>query len=209
MIKLSSTAAEQASELTKKVNDNVKEGTLFSSLTYGVGSVSSKMSDLSTKAFSNIWGASGDPSSDSYNSSQQGGNYSNSNSGGNFNNRGGYNSLSGDNNNSYGGGNGGGGYNNSSGDGFFEASMNPSQSSSRQQQQQQQQQQNAYSRSNSSAEASNVSSRANRGNQNQGQNKDDWNSSWDNSSWDNVGPSKPTKSSKSKDLINFEDENWK
>jgi hypothetical protein len=54
VVKLSSTAAQQATELTKKVNENVKEGTLFSSLTYGVGSVSSKMSDLGSKAITNM-----------------------------------------------------------------------------------------------------------------------------------------------------------
>lgn len=47
VVKLSSTAATQATELTKNMNDKVKEGTLLTSVT-------SKVTDVSSKAWSNI-----------------------------------------------------------------------------------------------------------------------------------------------------------
>jgi len=46
VVKISSTAVEQASELGKTVNDKVKEGTLIDSLNYGVSNVGTKVGGL-------------------------------------------------------------------------------------------------------------------------------------------------------------------
>lgn len=56
VVKLSSTAATQATELTKNMNEKVKEGTLLNSVT-------SKVTDVSSKAWTNInsyWNQSGE-----------------------------------------------------------------------------------------------------------------------------------------------------
>jgi hypothetical protein len=45
---------KQASELTKNVNDKVKDGSLMSSLSYGVTNVGSTLSTVGSKAFSNL-----------------------------------------------------------------------------------------------------------------------------------------------------------
>jgi hypothetical protein len=94
VVKLSSTAAQQATELSKNVNEKVKEGTLLSSLTYGVGNVSSKVTDVSSKAWSNInsyWAGGSGEQSDKL---------TGSNSSSNLFGRGGYNSVPGETGNS-------------------------------------------------------------------------------------------------------------
>lgn len=56
MVKLSSTAANQATELTKNMNEKVKEGSLLNSVT-------SKVTDVGSKAWTNInsyWSQSGE-----------------------------------------------------------------------------------------------------------------------------------------------------
>jgi hypothetical protein len=55
VIKLSSTAAHQATELTKNVNEKVKEGSLLDSLSYGVTNVSSKMGNAWSNLTSSYW----------------------------------------------------------------------------------------------------------------------------------------------------------
>ena len=191
VVKLSSTAAQQATELSKNVNDKVKEGTLLSSLTYGVGNVSSKVTDVSSKAWSNIntyWaGGSGEQSSKLTGS--------NSNSG--LFGRGGYNSVPGEtgNSSSY---NSYSGYNDDNQAGY-----------------------ESYNNYKDSKPTTNISNRAGNNNaSNNAGKKDDWNS-WDDASWENTAPSsnkndKSSKNSSSKnnnkpaksDLINFDDDSW-
>ena len=196
---MSSTAAQQATELTKKVNENVKEGTLFSSLTYGVGSVSSKMSDIGSKAMTNI---------NTYWTGEDGGQMKQSSSSNsmNFFGRSGYDSLSGQSNsnnnftndNSNNSGSYGSGYNN---DNFSSSNQNDRFSSS-----------------------TKNNSNNNNNNNNSGKKSDDWD--WNDSSWENApAPAKnnnknntassnktASKSSgttkKAKDLIDFDDDNW-
>jgi len=111
LVKISSTAAQQANELSKNVNEKVKEGSLLSSLSYGVTNVSSKLGDVSTKAWSNLntyW--TGEDSS---------GLKTSSSSSGGFFSRGGYNSVPGENagfygSNDYSGYNSNDNYNNNS-----------------------------------------------------------------------------------------------
>lgn len=54
VVKISATAAQQASDLGKSVNEKAKEGSLLSSLQCGVGNVSKNLSDVSSKAWFNI-----------------------------------------------------------------------------------------------------------------------------------------------------------
>jgi ADP-ribosylation factor GTPase-activating protein 1 len=59
VVKISSTAAQQAADLGKSVNEKAKEGSLLSSLQYGVGNVSKNLTDVGSKAWFNInsyWG---------------------------------------------------------------------------------------------------------------------------------------------------------
>jgi hypothetical protein len=58
VFKYGSKAAEKATEITKTVNDKVKEGTLLNSMQTGVVSVTSKVGNISTKAWSDLWGSS-------------------------------------------------------------------------------------------------------------------------------------------------------
>ena len=55
VVKYGSKAAEKATELTKTVNEKVKEGNLLSSVQTGVSSVTSKVGNISTKAWSDLW----------------------------------------------------------------------------------------------------------------------------------------------------------
>lgn len=84
IVKISSTAAEQATELSKTVNKNVKEGTLMESLSYGVTNMGSKLGNT-WSSLNNYWtGTEQFPSIKNSSSS--------------FGGRGGYNSLSGETN---------------------------------------------------------------------------------------------------------------
>jgi hypothetical protein len=55
VVKLSSNAAQQAVELTKNVNEKVKEGSLLDSLSYGVTNVSSKVGNAWSNLTSSYW----------------------------------------------------------------------------------------------------------------------------------------------------------
>ncbi len=55
VVKLSSTAAQQATELSKNVNDKVKEGTLLDTFSYGVTNVSSKVGNAWSNLASAYW----------------------------------------------------------------------------------------------------------------------------------------------------------
>ena len=88
---MSSTAAQQAAELTKNVNEKVKEGSLLSSLQSSVGTVSNKLTDVSSKAWTNIgtyWGGG--------EQSGQTASLTSSSSSSNVFGRGGYNSVPGE-----------------------------------------------------------------------------------------------------------------
>lgn len=54
IVKISSTAANQASELTRNVNEKVKEGTLIDSLSYGATNVGSKLGNV-WSSFNSYW----------------------------------------------------------------------------------------------------------------------------------------------------------
>jgi hypothetical protein len=167
------------------VNENAKEGNLFSSLTYGVGSVSSKMSELGSKAYTNI---------NTYWTGEEGGQMKNSSSSGNGMNlfgRSGYDSLSGQSNNDASGGFGG----------YHDNNNNNNNNS------------NQSDRYSSNASNNNVSSRSS--NKKNDDWNDWGDSSWgDASSSTTASKATKTTSSKSKsttknkDLINFEDDNW-
>ena len=192
VVKLSSTAAQQATELSKNVNDKVKEGTLLSSLTYGVGNVSSKVTDVSSKAWSNIntyWaGGSGEQSSKLTGSNSSSGLFG----------RGGYNSVPGETGNNSSSYNSYSGYNDDNQTNY-----------------------DSYNDYNKSASAKTTTNRASSNNASgSAGKKDDWNS-WDDASWENTAPSsnkndKSSKSSSNKnntkqaknDLINFDDDSW-
>jgi len=151
VVKISTTAAQQATELTKNVNEKVKEGSLFSSF-----------SSASSKAFSGIG---------SYLSSDQLSSLSTSAS--SFFSRGGYNSVPGENGNR----------SNDSANFYNDDSNSPNQ---------RQQKPNEPARK---------------------LEKDEW--SWD-SNWESSSKSKTSNNSnntsvnksKSKDLMNFDDDQW-
>lgn len=202
VVKMSSTAAQQASELTKNVNEKINEGGLLGTLSSGVSNVSSKLGNVSSKAFSGLnsyWSGGYGSEMNSSNSTSLTG----STSFAGFFQRSGYNSMEGDRyNQDTGGGNSNqGGYNNEytsyNDTAAVAASINRSNSAS-----------NFAANNNKDSSSSNRSSKK----------KDDWD--WEDDQWESAGsgPAKSTaakpastkdKSSKpAKDLMAFDDDNW-
>jgi hypothetical protein len=186
---MSSTAAQQAAELTKETN-------LLGSLSSGVANVSTKVTDVGSKAWTNInsyWSTSFGTGNDS----AGGENVNASSSFSNFNvfgaNRSGYDSMSGEtmNSNNNNSGNSFSGYNaeSSATDSYLRNSASSSSLNRKQQQQQ-------------PAKSA----------------KDDWN--WEETDdWTETAPAKSSTKASSKkpasnvtkkasDLINFDDDNW-
>lgn len=164
VVKISSTAAQQATELTKNVNEKVKEGGLFSSF-----------SSAGTKAWSSV---------NSYISSEQISSLTNSAS--TMFGRGGYNSVPGET-------------------GYNSAANNST---------------NLFSDdSNDGQRSGNSPNQRQQNNNNDNKKEDDWNwdSNWEtssskNKSQNNTSTAKNTSvgvtKSKTKDLMNFDDDQW-
>jgi len=89
IVKISSTAAIQATELSKNVNDKVKEGKLIDSISYGATNVGSKLGNVWSSLNSYWTGTEQFPSIKNSDSSSSFG-------------RNGYNSVPGDTNSSFG-----------------------------------------------------------------------------------------------------------
>ena len=176
VVKISSTAAQQATELTKNMNEKINEGGLLGTLSSGV----SKLGNVSSKAFSGLnsyW--SGGYGSEMNNSNS----LTSSTSFGGFFQRSGYNSMEGDSANRYNqADNNQGGYNNSSSNNNDYTSYNDSANSS------------SFNRSNSASNFKNEPAKSN-SNRNS-KKKDDWD--WEDDQWENAGSTKDTASATSK-----------
>ena len=183
LVKISSTAAQQANELSKNVNDKVKEGTLLSSLSYGVTNVSSKLGDVSNKAWSNLntyW--TGDDSS---------GLKTSSSSSGGFFARGGYNSVPGENAGFY-GSNDNSGYN--SNDNYNKNSSNGSVTNKKSNKDDWNWEDNSWETVPQEATSTSTNTSAK--------------STKPTSSSNSTQSKKTTKSTQGKDLINFDEDKW-
>ncbi len=201
IVKISSTAASQATELTRNVNEKVKEGTLIDSLSYGATNVGSKLGNVWSSLNSYWTGTEQFPS------------IKNSESNSSFG-RNGYNSVPGDTNTSM----------NSNGNNnllfrfdyydiklynkFFKSSFNSYSDESNSPETLKQRSSPPKSNNNNNNNKSNRNSQ-NNNNNNNNDNWGDWDDSWEqteNSYQSGNKTSKPAKSKK--DLMNFDDDNW-